>query len=569
MRRRERDEGRRFGVAVVLGAGIGGILAASVLARHYAEVILVDRDRIGERPVERRGVPQGKHPHILLRRGEEAIRRLLPGALDRLRPRDLTPMDIGRELRWFHAGVWKARHDPGFRFHTCDRVRLEHVLRAEVLALPNVALRQQQRVVDLVIDPASGRIRGVVVGGEEGGEAQTLAADVVVDASGRGSQASRLLADHGFGEVEVDEVTSHVGYTTRVFHVSGGNAHLGLPIAVFPDPPRTRRAGIAFPLGDNGIKVVLAGWGRDYVPASAEGFVEFAQTLDRPEIAALLADARPSPSQHTFRARANTWRRFDRLRSWPEGLVILGDAVCALNPMYGQGMTIAAMEVEALGETLDALARRGARLEGRGQARRMQRRIAAIVRFPWLLVSSEDLRHPSTLGPRPRGLGLVHRVTSAIHELVAYDRQVHRRVFEVLNLLRSPLALLHPRVLAQVALHRLRGPDFLRVLRQADAPFVLAEVDPRAELAAGRAAAEGPASAGAAWRGAAAAVMKPASLTFAQWRAITRSGKLVQLRHAAHLRRLTARASADREASASAAAEEPRRGDARAIDEVG
>ena len=120
MRRRERDEGRRFGVAVVLGAGIGGILAASVLARHYAEVILVDRDRIGERPVERRGVPQGKHPHILLRRGEEAIRRLLPGALDRLRPRDLTPMDIGRELRWFHAGVWKARHDPGFRFHTCE-----------------------------------------------------------------------------------------------------------------------------------------------------------------------------------------------------------------------------------------------------------------------------------------------------------------------------------------------------------------------------------------------------------------------------------------------------------------
>ncbi|MEZ4384904.1 MAG: FAD-dependent monooxygenase [Nannocystaceae bacterium] len=560
---RRRGANARRGTAVVLGAGIAGVLAASVLSRHYAEVIILERDRVPDRPIDRKGVPQGRHPHILLRRGEEVIRRLVPGALERLRPRDFTPMDVARELRWFHAGVWKARHDPGFVFHTCNRVRLEHSLRAAVLERANVELRERHKILDLALDDA-GRVRGVVVVDERAEVQRTIAADVVVDATGRSTRAPRWLAEHGFGEVPIHEVHSNVGYTTRVFHVPGGNHDLGLPIAVFPDPPRSRRAGIAFPLGDNGVSVVLAGWCRDYVPRSAEGFLEFARSLDRPELADLLARARPTPDQHTFRAKANLWRRYDRLRRWPDGLVVIGDAVTSLNPMYGQGMTIAAVEAETLARTLTALARRGARLEGPGRARRLQRAIAGVVRFPWALVTSEDLRHPGAVGPRPRGLALVHAVTSALHQLVAYDRYVHRRMFEILNLMRGPLCLLHPRVLLRVVLHRLRGADFLRVLRQASAPLVLADASAAAELPSATAEAAPP-LASPRPSPAANAVMKPASLTFAQWRSVTRDGKLVQLRHAAYLRQLAARVSAGRGAA------RPGREAARdeAIDEVG
>jgi hypothetical protein len=414
-----------------------------------------------------------------------------------------------------------------------------------------------------------GRVTGVAVRDEAAGRERVVAADVVVDATGRGTRAPRWLEEKGFGVVPIDEVQSHVGYTTRVFHVPGGNQGLGLPLAVFPDPPRTRRAGLAFPLGDNGVSVVLAGWCRDYVPRSADGFLEFARSLDRPELADLLARARPTPDQHTFRAKANLWRRYDRLRRWPDGFVVLGDAVTSLNPMYGQGMTIAAMEVEALAKTLAELGRRGARLEDRGRARRLQRRFAAIVRFPWHLVTSEDLRHPQATGRRPRGLGVLHRLTSALHELVAYDRYVHRRMFEILNLLRGPLCLLHPRVLLRVALHRLRGADFLGVLRQAGAPLVLADARARAELPSAPAEATTHRRAPP-LRPAATTVMKPASLSFGEWRSITRAGKLVQLRHAAYIKQLAARASAGRvgpKVAARVADDEPRVADE--ITEVG
>ncbi len=533
---------------MVLGAGIGGILAASALARHYARVLILDRDRIPDRPTVRKGVPQDKHPHILLRRGELAIRALLPGALERLRPRDFTPMNTGKNLRWFHAGVWKARHDPGFDFHMCNRVRLEHTLRAEALTRPGVELLDEHKILDLQLDRPGGRVTGVVVRRRGEHDAEVIPADLVVDSTGRGTRAPMWLEQHGFGEVEVQEVQSNVGYTSRVFHMPGGVDRSRLPIVVFPDAPRSRRAGLVFPLGDNGLIVALAGWCRDYVPRTPEGFLKFARSLDRPELARALLGARPAPGEHAFRARANVWRRYDRMRRWPEGLLVIGDAVSSLNPLYGQGMTIAAVEVQALARTLRSLARRrgDARLEQRGRAHRLQRSFARVIWFPWTLVTSEDLRHAETVGPRPRGLALLQRFASALHELVAYDRHVHERMLEILNLTRGPLSLLSPRILLGLALHRLRGPGLVRVLRHADAPLALspggaaAGVSPRRR--APRLARVG--AAATPTRAAAAPAMKRPTLTFEQWRAAKRSGKLVQLRRATHIKQLASRAEA-------------------------
>lgn len=444
----------------------------------------------------------------------------------------------------------------------CDRVRLEHTLRAWALEREGVTLRDGCEVLDLEIDHGLARVLGVSV--RQRGEAQprVIPADVIVDATGRGTRAPQWLSRHGFGDVETLEVRSNVGYTSRVFHVPGGNHHLQLPIVVFPDAPRTRRAGLVFAYGDDGLLVALAGWCRDYVPRSAEGFLKFARLLERPELARALLGARPSPSEHSFRARANLWRRYDRLRRWPDGLVVLGDAISSLNPLYGQGMTVAAMEAEALAAALARLERRRARLEHHGGARRLQRRFARIIRFPWLLVTSEDLRYAATEGPRPRGLRLLQRFTGALHGLVAYDRLVHERVLALLNLTRSPLSLLSPRILLRVALHRLRGDGLQRALRRADTPIETTPAQPTPALAAApsrRVASVDAALVDAAPVGvprpSAPTVMKRPSLSFQEWRAARRSGALVRLRRAAHLKQLAARASA-RAATTSAEARE-------------
>ncbi|MGB1012803.1 MAG: NAD(P)/FAD-dependent oxidoreductase [Nannocystaceae bacterium] len=532
-------------MAVVLGGGIGGILTAAVLSRHYERVVIVERDRLPARPVKRKGVPQDKHPHILLHRGEQIIRELVPGALESLRPQDFVPMNPGRNLRWYHGGVWKAKRDPGFDFHMCNRMRLEFALRRDVLARAAVTVLDEHKVFDLEFDDRRPRVTGVWVQRKGELKPRLLAADLVVDVTGRGTRAPQWLLRHGFGEVEVREVASNVGYTTRLFHKPGGVDHTKLPLVVMPDAPHSRRAGLVFPAGDHGLMVALAGWCRDYVPRSAEGFVAFAQSLDRPELSELLEGARPSPSEHGFRARANMWRRYDRMRRWPDGFVVLGDAVSSLNPVYGQGMTICAIETMALKHTLERFtsAERGKGLSSPGQAHRLQKRFAQVVRLPWYLVTSEDLRHDETVGHRPRGLRSIHTVVQAVHELVAYDPSAHQLFFELLNMVQSPAALLRPRFVFSVAKH-LMSAKLRANLRDADAPRDLTAttftgtpvvpVEVKSEQEDRNVASPKPARARA---------MKRPSLTFAQWRSSKRSGKLVQLRRIAYLRQLNARAS--------------------------
>ncbi len=463
--------------AVVIGGSVCGLLAARVLSEHFEKVIVLEKDRLHSRAMKRKGVPQGKHTHLLLRRGADIIQGLFPGLAAKMESWGAFPVNVTSGLRWWHYGVWKAQVDVGFDLYVLNRIEFEFKLRKKVAAIHNVELRDAHDVVDLQVDESGARVIGVVVRSRREKKEQPVAADVVIDAAGRGTRAPKWLKKHGFGKPSESEIKVNVGYASCIYRIAPSFRKERIPLAVFPRVPETTRLGIMYPLSSRGLMVTLSGSGKDYPSRRHAGFMKFAESLEKPEFAELLGDARPSPTIHTHQFPSNLWRHYERMRRWPDGYMVMGDGVVSFNPMYGQGMTVCSIEAELLARTLHKLARKGRSLRDDGQARRLQRRLLPVVIVPWLLASCEDFRSPKAKGWRYPGLRLLQWYVARVHELVAYDKRVVKRFMEVMNFLKFPTALFGPLIVLSVIRHSFRRA-FVKRLRAAEEPILISAPAP-------------------------------------------------------------------------------------------
>jgi 2-polyprenyl-6-methoxyphenol hydroxylase-like FAD-dependent oxidoreductase len=428
--------------AIVIGAGIGGLLAAGVLARHFRTVSVLEKDTLPVTPVTRRGVPQGAHAHVLLQGGQDAFEVLFMGAdLDLA---GAVRTDATLDIKWFQFGVWKKRFASGILAHWCDRPRFEHHLRERITGLANVRLLSGHQVIALV-ERGGGSEVGVRVARHENGE-EYLEADLVVDASGSASRASRWLEDLGYPRIPEDIIRVDIGYASRVYRRHEHPSHDWTVLVIYPKPPGTRRAGVLYPLDEERCLVTLIGWVGDHPPGDEAGFLDFASSLPQSDLRACLDGAEPlSPIQrHVF--PASRWRRFERLSRWPDRLVVVGDAVCRFNPVYGQGMTVSALDAVALGQAL----RRSGGIRAPGSTRRLQAELADHRTTPWLLAAASDFRFPEVVGHRPFGLSLLNWYTRGVLELAGENAQAHLRFIKVINFRAPPTALLHPAVALNV-----------------------------------------------------------------------------------------------------------------------
>jgi flavin-dependent dehydrogenase len=431
------------GRAIVIGAGIAGSLASRALARSFDEVLVLERDPDLDGGSARKGVPQGPHIHVLVQGGRDAIRDLLggypPGFAGSVETRPT------RDLKWFQFGVWKTRFDTDLIARWCDRPRFEAELRREITSGVRVQVLVGHRAQGLVA--GHGAVSGVRVLDASGREA-TLPADLVIDASGAGSRMPDWLRELGFGEVREDQIRVDVCYATRVCRRPPAMGRDWQALAVYPKPPESRRAGIIAPLDDERCLVGLIGWAGDHPPADDAGFLAFARSLPRPDVADALDGLEPLSPIHRYRFPASRWRRFEQLRGWPEGLIAVGDAICRFNPVYGQGMSVAAFDARTLAR---------ADWPRPGATRRVQQALARHRVAPWLLASSMDFRFPGVEGQRPFGLGALNAYARGILELSAERQDVNLRFLEVIGLLRPPSALFAPSVALQVARWALTG----------------------------------------------------------------------------------------------------------------
>lgn len=437
--------------AVVIGASMAGLVTARVLADHFDEVVLVERDRLTDGPDTRKGVPQGRHLHGLLRRGEAILEQLFPGIAASLVAGGAQRVDFSADFAWHHFGAWKARFDSGVTMLAMSRPYLEAEVRRRVLASPRVRLLDDHDALGLLAADGGARVVGLRVRARQGGEPVELRGELVVDCGGRGSPTPKWLEELGYSRPEDDAVVVHVGYATRIFRRAVPSPFPWKALYVIGKPPESHRIGALFPIeGDRWIAVV-AGMLRDYPTADLPGFLEFARGLPVDDLHRVLSTLEPLDDGAVHRLPSNLRRRYEKLARFPDGLVVLGDALCSFNPVYGQGMTTAALAAISLGECLsEPRFARGRDLAG--LPARFFRRVARVIDVPWLMSTLEDFRSAEVEGARPPAYPLIAGFLAHVHRAAARDHDIALHFLRAMHMLESPAVFLRPDLLVRAML---------------------------------------------------------------------------------------------------------------------
>jgi 2-polyprenyl-6-methoxyphenol hydroxylase-like FAD-dependent oxidoreductase len=446
--------------AIVIGGSIAGLLAARVLADHFDRVTIVERDRLPTEAKFRDGVPQSRHLHALLKRGLNVLEELFPGFESELLAAGAVKL-TGRDFLRMSAAGWARRFD-GPPLVAASRELIEWSLRSRMLRHPKVSVLHFQEVVGLLVTPDAGSVTGIHARrhGSHGPNQETYSihGELIVDASGRNSKAPEWLESIGYAKPRETVINSFLGYATCVFAPTPGFEADWKVLMIGDKPPSMPRAAILAPIEGNRWMVSLAGYGRDYPPTDMPGFMEFARSLRSDILYQTIKDAKPLTRINGFRSTLNRRRHFESLTRWPERFVVVGDAACAFNPVYGQGMSVSAMTAIALRQGLQEHAQGRGSSDLTGFARRMQKKVAKTSQGAWVIATGADVRYPTTEGRQP---GLVDRIMQGylnrVIEVSMQDATVNAAFLRVVHLLDLPPALFRPAV-AMRALAGVREP---------------------------------------------------------------------------------------------------------------
>jgi 2-polyprenyl-6-methoxyphenol hydroxylase-like FAD-dependent oxidoreductase len=427
--------------AVVLGGSVAGLLAARVLADRYAGVTVVERDRLPSGAQHRRGLPHGRHVHGMLPRGRQILEELMPGLTRQVLAAGGLTGDVLADIRWYLNGRMLRRADTGLTALSASRPLIEAVIRQRVLALPNVTVLDGHDVTGLCAAPDGGRITGAVVGGRTGEGRRTLPADLVVDATGRGSPTPRWLADLGYPPPAVDRVFVDLSYSSCVF--AGADGAFGDDLVVVTARfPGQRRSAVMQRLEGGRVLVTLAGVLGERPPDTLDGFARYADTLAAPDTAAVIRAGRPTGPPAAFRYPAYLRRRYELMPRFPGGLLVTGDASCGFNPVYGQGMSVAAMNALALRDEL--------RCDGGPDPRRYFAAVARTLEAPWRMAVGADLAMPGVTGPVLPPSPLSGEYLGRLQLAAAEDATLAAAFIRVTSLVDAPPALLRPEIVERV-----------------------------------------------------------------------------------------------------------------------
>jgi 2-polyprenyl-6-methoxyphenol hydroxylase-like FAD-dependent oxidoreductase len=442
---------RRIGDhAVVLGASIAGLLAARVLADAYERVTVVERDPLPTTAEHRRGVSQGRHAHLLLPRGAQILDELFPGLLDDLVAGGAPVIRDLAEFRFSPAGhLLRLEGRPADPF-ICQASRpyLEGHVRARVRALPTVEIVDRCEVVGLVTTAARDRVTGVrILRRDAGGAEETVDADLVLDATGRGGRTPVWLATMGYDQPPEERLTIQLRYATRQLRLRPGALRGQKFVTIGAEPGRPTGFVLFAQEQDRWILTAI-GYDGHHPPTDPESFLAFVETAAPPDVFTAIRDAEPLDDIVAYRFPANLRRRYERVRRFPAGLLVLGDALCSTNPAYALGMSAAALQAAALQDTLAG--------GDRQLARRFFRAAAKPVNLAWQLAVGADLALPQVQGPRPLPVRVINAYVNRVLTAAERDPAVAERFFRVASLQDPATRLFRPSTARRVVLGNLR-----------------------------------------------------------------------------------------------------------------
>ena len=413
--------------AIVVGAGIGGLAAAAALSQHMSDVLVIDRDILLHDNAARLGVGQGAHTHQLLKAGELALERLLPGITDNFVAAGAVQMTVGRDVKVYDFGGWMDDCDAGFTVTSLSRPAYEGVLRRRVVALENVRFHSETPVRRFVVE--DGHCTGVQL--EDGA---ILAADLVVDSTGLTAPLLHQLQEEGHAEFPTEDIRINVAYTTGRFRRPEKWRDDQIGYFVLPSPPDTH-FGLMLPIEDGQWILSLGARGGAVPPRDLQAFKEYAKGLVEPHVYERIKDAEVVGELRTFRKPTATRHRIWEATKWPQRLIPIGDAMSSVNPTYGQGMTVAACEADALetllaGQTpLDDLVKAYLAIAGEISGR------------AWSLSTNSDYVYPETEGERPANFAMSRALAATLRKLADEDMEFRHLRYRLVHMLETADAL--------------------------------------------------------------------------------------------------------------------------------
>ncbi|MET8161243.1 FAD-dependent monooxygenase [Sphaerisporangium sp. NPDC005289] len=431
--------------AVVLGGSLGGLFAARVLADAYDEVVVVDRDLLVDVKEPRRGCPQGRHISGLLTRGQRAIESMYPGITEELFADGVPKGDLAGTVRWYVRGKRLKQQAADMLCVGASRPMLEFHVRRRTQALGNVTFLERHDILGLEATPDRRKIVGVRVQNLDGGTGvEVVEADLVVDASGRGSRTPIWLEDLGYPRVKEDRKKIGLGYVTQHYKLNNDpyKGDLSINGVAYPASPR----GILFAKTD-GDRAEMTTYGilGDHPPTDQEGLFEFIRSLGIPEIYDAIVQAEPLEDPVRFSFPTTLRRRYEDMDRFPDGLLVVGDAVTTFNPVYAGGMTVAALSALTIREHLHS----GATPQPLDYFRDLARNV---IDPPWQMTHNVDLGFPGVEGERPLSLKLEQAFMALVQTAASRDSRVTAGYMRVAGQVEHPKTLMKPKFLLRVVL---------------------------------------------------------------------------------------------------------------------
>lgn len=427
--------------AIVIGAGMGGLTAARAIAPHFEHVVVIERDSLPTQPDTRPGTPQAKHVHALLGGGQRALEELFPGFERDLRNGGAVPLRVGFDIRMERPGYDPfPKRDLGWDSYALSRALVEFVVRERLSGHGNVDIRQRCRAENLIADAEGHAVTGLQYV-DAAGTRTELDAELVVEASGRGDLTLNLFESRGLPRPHATTIGVDIAYATAIFAIPDDASEDWKGVFCFSQPPSSRGA-LLLPLEGRRWILTIAGRHGDYPPGDEAGFMEFVQSLRTPTIDKATRSAKRLGDIVRYRFPESIHRHYEQLRGFPRGLLLLGDAVCRFNPVYGQGMSVVAQEACALSRLLAN--RAGERDPWDGLAQAFFPETAALIVTPWAQAAIPDFIHPETRGERPPDLEQSLKIGLAMTKLAARDPAVHKLTAEVGALLKPRSVYMDP-----------------------------------------------------------------------------------------------------------------------------
>lgn len=424
--------------AVVVGASISGLLTARVLADGFEQVTVVERDTIPDAPVTRDGAPHARQPHALQEAGRAIIEDLFPGYGDDLVAEGGLIIDVASDFNFYDEDGYVAHPPTHMPMYAGSRPLLEYIIRDRIGDVDGVQIRDGCHVTDYQFNDADGTVTGVEL--RENDRTTILTADLTVDATGRTSRTPTWLETHGYTPPEVAEVTVDLAYSTTTVERDAGDTRAYWAPA---SPPYTRGGG-ALPIEGDRWQMVMHGVHGDDPPQTAEEFIEFASTLQITELEEIL-DSHELLSEdiNYYPFPSNRRRYYEQLDRFPDGLLVVGDAIASYNPIYGQGMSVAALHALVLHHTLADNGLGDLALSFFADAE-------PVIDIPWMMAAGADFQFPQTTGPKPRGTGVMGWYLSRLTRKAHTDEVLSERFIRVIMMEKPPTTLFRPGILWRV-----------------------------------------------------------------------------------------------------------------------